>query len=288
MNKTFYLFFFIIILPLVYADMGPKPTMNFHFIYDTGINTKIIDGLHFACNSPDCSDAKLFCGGEDCEQQWNETTHAYYAFDCKEWDDKNRLMLMTDKCMTMSLGFPEYSKLIVTFEDKKRESNIFRYDEYNPVYNVYVHENDLTVEKISEMEKTTNIFKNFFDINFFLALILTILIELLVAYVYLKKAGKSLYGLRHVLIINIITLPSLWVIVYNLPFLLLLISPIIVLLLEVIILLVESVFIYYFNRKELSYKDGIIISSAANIASFFIGGMIFLILRVIISIMFNI
>ncbi len=40
------------------ADMGPKPSMHFEFVYEVDPAPTILSGVQFECQNADCSDAK--------------------------------------------------------------------------------------------------------------------------------------------------------------------------------------------------------------------------------------
>lgn len=107
------------------ADTGPKPGMEFEFIYETTEKPlTILDGLQYECSQPDCSDARPL---EDAGPQ---------GFRCYE-----------TTCSSIAYGYSDYHTLELTFSDgKTRLSNVFKTAGFNSVYKVTVRENDLLVE----------------------------------------------------------------------------------------------------------------------------------------------
>lgn len=107
------------------ADTGPKPGMEFEFIYETAAGSLLVqDGLQHECAQPDCSDARPL---EDAGPQ---------GFRCYE-----------TTCSSIAYGYSDYHYLELTFSDgKTRQSNIFKTAGFNSVYKVTVRENDLLVE----------------------------------------------------------------------------------------------------------------------------------------------
>jgi len=67
-----------IFLPIqvAFADTGPKPTMDFQFQFESGVErSSIVSGILFECNEADCSDAApieevgpqgLYCEPQSC------------------------------------------------------------------------------------------------------------------------------------------------------------------------------------------------------------------------------
>ena len=109
----------------VLADTGPKPTMDFQFQFESGVEESgIISGILFECNEADCSDAapleKLGPQGLYCEVQ---------------------------SCLAIGYGFAPFSMLEIEFSDgMTRRSNIFEQVAFDSYYTVYVRPDDLHVE----------------------------------------------------------------------------------------------------------------------------------------------
>ncbi len=107
----------------VFADMGPKPEMDFQFIIE--VDQPLIEsGILYECYQPDCSDAepleKVAVQGMLC----NETS-----------------------CFAVSYGFAPYHKLEIAFTDGQiLESNIFETVGHISEYTVTVREDGLLVE----------------------------------------------------------------------------------------------------------------------------------------------
>jgi hypothetical protein len=102
------------------------------------------------------------------------------------------------------------------------------------------------------------------------ALILTLVIELTVAFLYLKvvkikKKGRILIA---VAIANIISVPIVWF-AFVFPF-----GSLGLLLGEIFAVVFEGYFIYYFNKKAISLKNAMLMSLIMNLVSVVIGGLI--------------
>jgi len=110
---------------LVFADTGPKPTMEFTFNQElTGQILTIISGILYECDQPDCSDGaplkEVGPQGLYCEPQ---------------------------SCSAIGYGFAPYHRLEIEFSDGvTRQSNIFETAGFDSKYTVTVRPNDLLVE----------------------------------------------------------------------------------------------------------------------------------------------
>ena len=115
------------ILPahVVFADTGPKPTMEFEFkqAFPDGQVT-ITSGILYECDHPDCSDASPL----------------------KELGPQ-RLTCDALSCSALAYGFSDYHRLELQFSDgKTRQSNIFKTAGFDSKYTVTIQPDDLLVE----------------------------------------------------------------------------------------------------------------------------------------------
>ena len=109
----------------VFADTGPKPTMDFQFKYEsTEDHPTIVSGILYECRQSDCSDAApLQVGGPQ-------------RFTCN-----------ANSCHALAYGFAPYHKLEIEFSDEQtRQSNIFETAGFASSYTVTVRPDDLLVE----------------------------------------------------------------------------------------------------------------------------------------------
>ena len=123
------LLFFVLTLPwpaqIVFADTGPKPTMDFQF-EQASTNSRLIitSGTLYECEQPDCSDAAPL---QDIQLQ---------EFTC----DAN-------SCHALAYGFSTYHRLEIEFSDGQTlQSNIFKTAGFNSEYTVTIHQEDLLVK----------------------------------------------------------------------------------------------------------------------------------------------
>ena len=132
MKRLFQLALFIFLLigtstytRVAHADTGPKPTMDFTFEFETGVEESlIVSGILFECNAQDCSDAAPL---EEVGPQ---------ALYCEP-----------ESCRAIGYGFAPYIILEIEFSDGvTRRSNIFEPTGFDSYFTVYVRPEDLRVE----------------------------------------------------------------------------------------------------------------------------------------------
>ena len=107
------------------ADTGPKPTMNFRFVFDISPALTILSGEMMECSDPACADAAPL------------REMGPQSFHCSSAD-----------CSSMAYGYAKYHRLSITFSDgKTRESNVFGKRHFNARYSVLVQEKSLQVRE---------------------------------------------------------------------------------------------------------------------------------------------
>ncbi|MBI5066430.1 hypothetical protein HZA97_09430 [Candidatus Woesearchaeota archaeon] len=225
----------------VYADIGPKPSMSFNLIYETSQEINLIDGEQYQCSDKDCADIKPL--GEFGPQ---------------------RLRCSQSSCHSLAYGYSPYQKLVLNFSDKNRESNVFNTNSFNSNFNVKVTESQLIIEDVTPLlsRGETPYFLN--------ALILTVVLELLTALIYLSRAKISKKVLASVFVANIISLPIVWFVfpILQNPFLILVLS-------EIFAVVFEMYFIHVLNKRSITLKQSFKLSLIMNLVSLFLGGTIF-------------
>ena len=107
------------------ADTGPKPTMDFQFQFESGLEeSDIVSGILFECNESDCSDARPL-----------------------EEVGPQRLYCEPQSCRAIGYGFAPFSLLEIEFSDGvTRRSNTFEQAGFDSRYTVYVRPEELLVE----------------------------------------------------------------------------------------------------------------------------------------------
>ena len=115
----------LVLAPAAQADVGPKPSMTFEFIYETEAPLTIVEGEQLQCDEETCADAMPL---EEAGPQ---------EFKCS-----------ATACSSMAYGYSDYNRLVIRFSDGvTRESNVFCTGSFETEYRVTVRENDLVVEK---------------------------------------------------------------------------------------------------------------------------------------------
>ena len=129
-NKTRLLFLTLLMLafaPLLMADTGPKPAMDFELEYVLSPAPEITTATLLECQQKDCSD------GVPLEELGPQGIH------CPS----------NTECYSMAYGYNgEYFQLVLEFSDGvTRTSNVFTKHRFNASYRVTVTDNALEVEK---------------------------------------------------------------------------------------------------------------------------------------------
>ncbi len=319
----------LVFVPPVQADLGPKPSMDFEFHYESGAPLTIVEGSQLECDDATCSDAEpLLEGGPQ-------------RFTCSQ-----------DRCSSSAYGYSAYHRLVIHFSDGvTRESNVFSKSHFSAIYRVTVREDDLVVEEIGGQARPapslgsltafalgaivvgggitmlfavallivlvrlivkagqnqvsfagsrglfiavwciaalTLIFSCIialiFGSAFSLSLLITILMEGLIALIYAFLRGRSRSTLLTlVTLVNLMTQPLLW-------FLMVLVDWVtspsaqfisaarapdlsygILAIAELLIWLLEAVLLYLMQRRTFSFKEALGLSFIINAASFIAG-----------------
>ena len=298
---TLFILILSICLPTdhVNADVGPKPSMDFEFEYETEQPLQIVDGMLYECDQTDCSDAEPL---EELGPQ---------GFSCT-----------TASCSSMAYGYSEYHRLLIRFsDDKDRQSNIFQSDSYNSTFRVVVRENDLVVEKIhgdsnplgwtllglflggifsillglillillvitiiragelkADFESSRWVFISLWLVMgvllivasiFSLAIPVTITVEAILGLVYAVIRNRSkLTTITMVILANMITVLPFWAVTsfisgdYHILF---------IIIAEILIWFVESVILYLTQRKTIRFWEAALLSLLLNGVSTLIG-----------------
>lgn len=267
MKKRFIIIVGILLLflmPLVSADTGPhqSATLYFNVTYnnspisgDFGINL-------LACRQDGCTpDNAANCADGICEFH-------YYRVE----------------------RVPSQMKLLIEINKEKFTSDIINFSWTKPTFFYDVNilpENKMIIGPSLNQEENAHFP---FWTSFFLALILTIIIELAVLIIFLRKwkikTRKWKKPIITLITANIISVPLVWIIFFLLvailtilmtefPWANIVISFIIA---EAFAVVLEACFMYWLNKKIISLKRSFILSIVMNAASFVIGGIILAIL----------
>jgi hypothetical protein len=217
------------------ADIGPKPGMAFAFEYQIP-KTPIVSAQMLECQDAECKTSTPL-------QQMGPQ-----GLRCNEYD-----------CRSTAYGYAPYHKLVVTFaDDKTRESNVFSSKAFSANFKVAVTESALEVKEIFGLNNLCGCFPS---------LALTLVVETLIAGLYMAAFGlpRALLGVAPVA--SLFSLPVVW---YVFPQLALPVA-LALGLAEMFAVAFETGFVYAFTHWGISFHHALSLSALMNAASFAIG-----------------
>jgi hypothetical protein len=232
----FLLAFVAAVFPLAtaHADAGPKPAADFEFEYQID-QVDIVEGQLIQCDDETCET------GDPLEEAGPQ------RFECTE-----------SSCTSMAYGYATHMKLVVTFTDHVRESNVFTKKAFNATYKVIVLESSLQVEEIRGEIVPGGCCP---------ALAATIALELVVATIYVNGLHLPRTILGWVPLASVFTLPVVWFAFPQLP----LSAGWVVGLSEAFAVMFETGFIYLVTRRTTPLKHAAALSLLMNGISFSVG-----------------
>jgi hypothetical protein len=218
----------------VQADIGPKPTETFTFEFKIP-RVDIVSGQLFECEVSDCQDARQLVTG------------TMQHFTCQ-----------VDMCSAMaSRTYKKYQKLVITFSDGVRISNIFTVNPFDSSFTVTVLQDSLQVSVAPDALSRACC----------PSLGLTLVLETLLASLYLSTFHLPRSILGWVPIASLITLPFVWAVFPYLGLNTWLATG----LSETFAVAVEAVFIYVITSRAIPLRHVIALSLAMNAFSFLVG-----------------
>lgn len=270
MKKRFIVIFGILLLllmPFIYADVAPfgysKAVLNFLVKYDNQTIEEDFGADILVCSEEGCkSDMADWCVQGIC-------TFPYYRIE----------------------RVPSEMRLQVSLHDKTFTSGTFNFSEKRPLHEYYYDVNinpdgkmtitggwkdNGEIEQNGDYPVEETWWESYYPLLriFVCALVLTILIELIVLILFLRrwKVKGWKRPILSLVLADIISVPLVWIILICLVALLseILISIVIA---EAFAVVFEAFFIYWLNKKVISLKRLLILSIVMNIASLVIGGI---------------
>lgn len=251
----------------VSADIGPKPSVNIDVLY----NGNKISDASFSAKMLDCVDEDIGYREAGLISQLNISEYdsvnncywipAYLAWggDCR--DSKCYFGYFPPSEFKFAVYVPSLDKVFITNEISRTS--------FDSSY-----EATLNSDGSANIYETTSLVKKY-DISLFIkALIITLIIELLVALIYLSRTKLPKKILISVLVGSLITLPIVWFI-----FPMIKIISLVILLSGIFAIVFEAYFIHYLNKQAITLKKSFVLSIMINLASLIIGGFIFFVLR---------
>lgn len=243
MKKTLILLAALLSFSPLWADVFPKPEMGFSFIYNTE-SKPLID----ADNSE-----QIQCTDNQCIESKPLSEYGVQKLYCTP-----------EACHSVAYDYDGYQRLIIGFQDgTKRESNVFRApDTLRSQFNVYVNEDGLKVEPAPGPQSISDLMRA----DAWISLLLILLLEFIAAYAYLAYTNKSFRALYAVFFANIITTASCWLVL----------APLVreTAFLWISCVAFETLFVWVFNRRQLSLYDSLLLNLATNITSYSVGSII--------------
>lgn len=224
-----------LLLPLASADICPKGTVQFNLIYKTFEPVTLIDSRLIRYEDEQCLHEIEF-----------------YSFERFEYAQK--------ECR--SSAFPQqYNRLIINFSDRRRQSDVFSITSYGTEFDVHVTDSELIVE-----ETTPVLVVIFYAMpDFALFLTMTIILELMIAMIFVAVLNKPMKVVVAVLIANLISFPAFWQFTAYSP------ESDNFLILEAFVVVFEGFFIYYFMKKVIPIYRSLALSLILNLGSFLFG-----------------
>lgn len=257
----------LLIIPIVNADIGPKPTADIHLtlqgeeiegkFYAKMLTCREEDTYHVRDLRPELNISE-YDSERDCH--WTPTPLAWGG-ECRNSECSFGYHLPSS--FRLAVYLPQTDKVYIS---KETERNNFNAEFEANLKDKSINE---SLNHTIEIQETTKFLQSDSADNlrrFIVALFFTLALELLVALVFFTFYRISLKSLILVAIANMITLPIVW-------FVGPLLGAIGVLLAEVFAFLFEGLFLHL--NKRISLKKGILLSLLMNFFSLTIGGGIF-------------
>ncbi len=255
---------------LASADTSPHPsaTVYFYVTYNNSSITENFSASLLTCRENGCEpDEGTLCENGTCK-------FYYYRVE----------------------RVPNQFKLLINLNGENFSSEAINFSWINPVlsYDININADDVIVtpspNKPAPVDSTLILYS---FLSFFIALVLTIILELSVLIIFLRKwkikNKKWKKPIWTVVIADIISVPLVWLIFFLLLKFFEMMSSWISLILAIIIaeafaVIFETCFIYWLNKTIINLKKSFILSLMMNLASFIIGGIILTVLLILVGI----
>jgi hypothetical protein len=250
---------FLFLLAGISADTGPHLSVSLYFkiTYNNSSITENFSANLLACRENGCEDDNgVLCTEGVCEFH-------YYRIE----------------------RVPKQMKILVNINGENFSSDIINFSWRDSVlfYDIDINPNNKVIITPSEPFPTPKISSGLsLGISLILALALTIVFEIIVMIIFLRKwkikTEKWKRPIITLIIVDIISVPLVWIIFFVLLIILaieLVSSALLAILIaEICAVVFESYFVYWFNKKIINLKRSFILSIVMNLASFIVGGII--------------
>jgi hypothetical protein len=259
--------------PAAWADTGPKPSADIKVTYQGG---PVPGGICYA-RMLDCAQTQsipdtrcTFADAEACQRlaavevpdesqscTWRPAPMAWGG-DCK--DGLCHFSYFLPQRFRLAVYVPEGGQIYV--------SNSIARPNFNSTFQA-----DLRPDGTARIVETTSPLHQGQLASFLIALLISLPLELLVAWLFVRRNPRRRRVLLAVLAANLLSLPVVWFIFSRLSEPLLIVGGG-----ELFAVLFEAGFIYLLTRPALSVARSLVLSLVANATSFLIGGPILLML----------
>lgn len=275
---------FLVLSQIAYSDIGPKPTVDIDVSYD---GSKIADSVFYAKMLACYDDESIL--QESLQINTTETAEKQLAI--SEFDSSGNCTWLPSRfawggeCKDSMCSFtyspPNPFRLAVYIPSINRtfvSSKVYN-ENFRASYSA-----DLMADGSMSIKDTTFFLMSDSGLtvrNFITSLFITVFLELVVAYLYLSSLNGSLKKhlaemnrmLSTVILANLVSLPIVWfvfpLIASGTAYLTIAAS-------EAFAVLFEGLVIHMVNKTAISLKRALLLGLAMNVASFLVGGVIFL------------
>jgi hypothetical protein len=243
------------IIPPSIPNLPFPPMSKIHFIFESDLDILSIEDISInICEDKNCIDYR----------DW--------GFLRSDLDFLIDIGMCTDNYCDFIGSFigQMYYKLEIKFEDQSRMNNIFPNIIGEAYDSVKIIDNEIFIKQIPP-SLFTDVIQPYFTACILPAIILTLITEYFIGWIYSKKTRTIV---KNIIWANCITLPILWIsyfffaprIFLNEHYI------IFILLAEVFIFMFEAAFLFYTNRESgLTKRQAILVSFIANLSSIVVG-----------------
>jgi len=267
MRKAVFILASLLLLTTVHADVGPKPSAAFHVKLD-GVD---VQDEHFYAAMLGCDNITQ----EKLEEVKNYTRLSHPALWIEEYDDSKLCTwypatfawggdCQNSRCdftyflpsqFRLAVYIPSINRTFITREATRENFNS-RFDvELFSDGRTEIHETNMTNETMT---------------SFILALVATVIVELIFSFAYIKWRKLQERILISVVIANLVSVTLLWIALPLFEELSFLLCCLPLIFAEVLVVLLESGVIYLLNRKRIKIADAFMMSLINNLATFLI------------------
>lgn len=262
MKYVAYLILVLVLLSVVSADMGPKPSMDVYVTRDGQPLLGTFYGAMLVCDG-DSGDSVFTYTDPTCT--WHPSPLAWGG-ECV--DSKCNFHYFLPAQFRLALFFPDKPvvDLVAGTPGQLVVSNVLERNNFRSVFEADVHGNWMSVDEVTPFFKS-DAAKNL--LNFFIALVITLFIELSVAGIFVKVKKLSFDVWRWVVLANVLSLPLVWFVFVGIGN-----SLTWFVIGELFAFVFEALLLRTFT--EYSYARSFLLSALMNISSLVLGGVAYI------------